>query len=43
MRALSALAEKLSLAMLEHYERKWDLFLRGLPVAEAPAAETHAV
>jgi hypothetical protein len=37
MRALSALAEKLSLAMLEHYERKWDLFLRGLPVAEAPA------
>ena len=36
MRALAVLAEKLSLAMLDHYERKWDLFLRGLPSLEAP-------
>jgi len=37
MRALSVLAEKLSLAMLDHYERKWDLFLRGLPSVDASA------
>jgi hypothetical protein len=37
MRALAVLAEKLSLAMLDHYERKWDLFLRGLPEAESAA------
>jgi hypothetical protein len=39
MRALAALAEKLSLAMLDHYERKWDLFLRGLPSADARTTE----
>lgn len=31
MRALSYLGERMSLAMLDHYERKWDLYLRGLP------------
>jgi hypothetical protein len=29
MRALSRLAERLSLGMLDHYDRKWELFLRG--------------
>jgi hypothetical protein len=29
MRALSGLAERLTLAMLDHYDRKWELFLRG--------------
>ncbi len=29
MKALSGLAEKLTLAMLDHYDRKWELFLRG--------------
>ena len=38
MQALAVLAEKLSLAMLDHYERKWDLFLRGLPETETSAA-----
>ncbi len=42
MRALSVLAEKLSLAMLDHYERKWDLFLRGLPSSEARGVEAPA-
>ena len=36
MRALSHAAERMTLAMLEHYERKWALYLRGLPV---PATE----
>jgi hypothetical protein len=30
MRALSHAAEAMTLAMLEHYGRKWDLYLRGL-------------
>gem|GEM_PF-1439940 len=42
MRALGALTERLSLAMLDHYERKWDLFLRGLPEPEVPERETRA-
>ena len=33
MLALSRLAEKLSLAMLDHYDRKWDLYLRGIAAA----------
>jgi hypothetical protein len=30
MRCLSHVAEAMTLAMLEHYGRKWDLYLRGL-------------
>jgi hypothetical protein len=30
MRALSRVAEAMTLTMLEHYGRKWDLYLRGL-------------
>ena len=30
MRALSQVAEAMTMAMLEHYGRKWDLYLRGL-------------
>lgn len=40
MRALSHAAERLTLAMLEHYERKWALYLRGLPPVPAATAET---
>ena len=29
MRAMSSLTEQLTLAMLDHYDRKWELFLRG--------------
>ena len=29
MRGMSALTEQLTLAMLDHYDRKWELFLRG--------------
>jgi hypothetical protein len=43
MQALSALAERLSLAMLDHYERKWDLFLRGLPEIQTEAQAVEAV
>jgi hypothetical protein len=31
MRALSFLGERKALSMLDHYQRKWDLYLRGLP------------
>ncbi len=31
MRVLSYLGERMALAMLDHYERKWELYLRGLP------------
>jgi hypothetical protein len=31
MRALSFLGERMALSMLDHYQRKWDLYLRGLP------------
>ncbi len=37
MRALSHLGERMTLAMLEHYERKWDLYLRGLPHGVPPS------
>jgi len=33
MRALSRVAERLTLAMLDHYDRKWELYLRGLAAA----------
>jgi hypothetical protein len=35
MRVLSYLGERMALSMLDHYERKWELYLRGLP-ANAP-------
>jgi hypothetical protein len=31
MRVLSYLGERMALSMLDHYERKWELYLRGLP------------
>lgn len=31
MRAMSGLTERLTLAMLDHYDRKWELFLSGFP------------
>jgi hypothetical protein len=31
MRVLSYLGERMALNMLDHYERKWELYLRGLP------------
>lgn len=31
MRALSHLGERMTLSMLDHYQRKWELYLRGLP------------
>jgi hypothetical protein len=34
MRALSFVGERMALSMLEHYERKWELYLRGLPRTE---------
>lgn len=37
MRALSHVAEAMTLAMLEHYGRKWDLYLRGLGGYEVTA------
>jgi len=37
MRALSSVAERMALAMLDHYQRKWELYLRGLPRAASPA------
>jgi hypothetical protein len=33
MRVLSFLGERMALAMLDHYQRKWELYLRGLPAA----------
>ncbi len=33
MRALSRVAERLTLAMLDHYDRKWELYLRGFAAA----------
>lgn len=35
MRALSHLGERLTLSMLDHYQRKWELYLRGLPETAA--------
>src|SRR5690606_13034422 len=35
MRALSHPGERLTLAMLDHYQRKWELYLRGLPATAA--------
>jgi hypothetical protein len=37
MRALSFLAERMALSMLDHYQRKWELYLRGLPRAASLA------
>jgi hypothetical protein len=39
MRVLSFLGERMALAMLDHYQRKWELYLRGLPRAEADQTE----
>jgi hypothetical protein len=36
-KALSQLAENLALAMLEHYDRKWELFLRGFSGNPTPS------
>ena len=35
MRALAHLGERLTLSMLDHYQRKWELYLRGLPATAA--------
>lgn len=35
MRVLSFLGERMALSMLDHYQRKWDLYLRGLPETAA--------
>ena len=40
MRALARTGERMTLAMLAHYERKWTLYLRGLPVAARPDDDT---
>jgi hypothetical protein len=34
MRVLSHVGERMALAMLDHYEKKWDLYLRGLPARD---------
>jgi hypothetical protein len=39
MRVLSFLGERMALAMLDHYQRKWELYLRGLPRAGADQTE----
>lgn len=40
MRALSRVGERMSLAMLDHYERKWELYLRGLPAQVGVSLDT---
>lgn len=40
MFALSRLGERMTLAMLDHYERKWNLYLRGWPFSPAPEGES---
>ncbi len=40
MRALSGLAERLTLSMLDHYDRKWELLLRGFASTELDYKES---